>query len=60
MDAEIREREEREHRLRVIQLLEAIIHRLNEPIKVDVTIHVVNEAGPAVKVVLEPQAPTDQ
>lgn len=57
MDEE-QEREQRdEHRLRVVQLLEAIIHRLNEPIKVDVTIRVVNEANPPVKLVLEPQTP---
>jgi hypothetical protein len=52
--------EEREHRLRIVQLLEAIIRRLDEPIKVDVTIRVVNAAGPAVSVDLEPQKPIDQ
>lgn len=57
MDEEQRQHEEREHRLLVIQLLESIIHRLNQPI--EVTIHIVNEANPAVKVVLEPQTPKE-
>lgn len=39
------------------ELLVAILRRLREPIEVEITVHVINEANPAVKVVLEPQAP---
>jgi hypothetical protein len=41
------------------ELLRAILHRLREPIEVSVTIHVVNEAHPPVKLVLTPEQPKD-
>lgn len=42
---------------RLEELIEALLIRLAMPIEVSLTIHVVNDADPAVKLILTPETP---
>lgn len=46
-----------DERWRVAELLELILRRLNEPVEVSVSIHVVNEAGPPTSIIVTPGIP---
>jgi hypothetical protein len=42
---------------RIEELLEAILRRLNEPLDIDITIHVSETAGPPTSIIVTPGKP---